>query len=450
VTVPDLTPEVNPGDTTVETLTANEPVTWSITSGADKNKFQINSSTGALEFKDPAEPGTYTVVVTATDASGNKTNKTITVTVPNAPVAPTITIPSPLNVLEFSTGDFSLLTSNQEVDWEIVTTSGINVTIVNGQLHFDGTFWNEHDGQTITVRATNPDTGLVTTKVITLNVVPVTVSASGSVNSSGNGSYTISTSNPLLDENDMVLDNVDNPNVTNVAYVNGVLTFDVDPNYTGTAVFTFCAAPGEGCLSYKTITLHLGAVSAPASATRYVVSPTKTTITWSAATNAARYVVKLNGKVICRTSGTICNYKGLIGPKQRVTVTAYGNNGSTAVITVKQSKSRFGLVGRVTNFAINSANLDWKKKYQLMVLARKLKAAGFTTIRIVGNTDDIGSLLVDMGLSKARANAVKLHLAFYLKGVKFVIEAKGRTNPIRSNTNGDNRKYNRRVDIYAA
>jgi OOP family OmpA-OmpF porin len=83
-------------------------------------------------------------------------------------------------------------------------------------------------------------------------------------------------------------------------------------------------------------------------------------------------------------------------------------------------------------------------------LAKAIKAAGFTNIRLVGNTDNIGSNKVDKALSLARAKAVKAYLSALLKGVKFTIVAAGRTNPIKSNAKTINRKYNRRVDIFAA
>ena len=41
---------VNENQTTVDTFTANETVTWSLNGGADASKFNINSSSGALSF----------------------------------------------------------------------------------------------------------------------------------------------------------------------------------------------------------------------------------------------------------------------------------------------------------------------------------------------------------------------------------------------------------------
>ncbi|MFN6387441.1 MAG: cadherin domain-containing protein, partial [Bacteroidota bacterium] len=84
--------------TAVHTFTANETVTWSIPSGADKSKFAI-SATGALSFVQapdyeiPTDNGTnntYEVAVVATDAAGNASTQTVTVTVTDVDESPVI------------------------------------------------------------------------------------------------------------------------------------------------------------------------------------------------------------------------------------------------------------------------------------------------------------------------------------------------------------------------
>jgi hypothetical protein len=86
--------------TAVHTFTANESVTWS-DSGTDSSFFSIASNGDltitARDFESPADSGannTYEVVVTATDAAGNATNQTLTVTITNLNEAPAITINS--------------------------------------------------------------------------------------------------------------------------------------------------------------------------------------------------------------------------------------------------------------------------------------------------------------------------------------------------------------------
>lgn len=81
----------NPENTVLAiSLTADEPAVWTLTGGADIAKFQIVGTTlrwagnGTKDFEAPDDSdtnNTYVAQVTATDASGNATNKTITVTV---------------------------------------------------------------------------------------------------------------------------------------------------------------------------------------------------------------------------------------------------------------------------------------------------------------------------------------------------------------------------------
>lgn len=84
-TAPTITgnenPSVAPPTTEVATYTADEIVEWSITGGADQNLFEIDPITGALSFKSASANGTYTVIITATDAANNTNTITITVTV---------------------------------------------------------------------------------------------------------------------------------------------------------------------------------------------------------------------------------------------------------------------------------------------------------------------------------------------------------------------------------
>jgi outer membrane protein OmpA-like peptidoglycan-associated protein len=70
---------VQAGATAVADLEADEEVTWSISGGADQALFEIVDG-NKLRFKSPATPGTYTVIVKASDGT-NETELTVTVTV---------------------------------------------------------------------------------------------------------------------------------------------------------------------------------------------------------------------------------------------------------------------------------------------------------------------------------------------------------------------------------
>jgi hypothetical protein len=88
---------VAPERTAVATIeaTSSETLSYYTSGGADEALFQIDATTGALNFIAAAVIGTYTVDVTAEDARGNTTTATFTVnvaaTVPDAPTAVTAT-----------------------------------------------------------------------------------------------------------------------------------------------------------------------------------------------------------------------------------------------------------------------------------------------------------------------------------------------------------------------
>jgi VCBS repeat-containing protein len=129
---------VNEGQTSVVRLVATESVTWTITSGNDRGKFQIAADgtitfVAAPDFESPTDidtNNTYVLTVTASDAAGNISTQTITVTVLNIDdTAPAITGPSggpgaaasALSVNEAQTA-VTRLVANEAVTWSI--TSG--------------------------------------------------------------------------------------------------------------------------------------------------------------------------------------------------------------------------------------------------------------------------------------------------------------------------------------
>jgi hypothetical protein len=80
------------GLTVATRFTANEPVTWSIDSGADAAKFRIDAATGAIvfigapDFENPTDSdrnNTYVVRIKAVDTAGNISYQTLTVTISN-------------------------------------------------------------------------------------------------------------------------------------------------------------------------------------------------------------------------------------------------------------------------------------------------------------------------------------------------------------------------------
>ncbi|MDQ8174465.1 MAG: cadherin repeat domain-containing protein, partial [Gemmatimonadota bacterium] len=124
------------GTTAVHTFTASEEVTWTLGGGVDAAKFAINPATGALtlratpDFEAPTDAdgnNTYIVVVTATDAGGNVSSQTVTVTITDIDdTAPSITGPSGAAAAATSAKSIAenttavhTFTANESVTWSL-------------------------------------------------------------------------------------------------------------------------------------------------------------------------------------------------------------------------------------------------------------------------------------------------------------------------------------------
>ena len=95
VTSPSITGSqnvsINEGETAVQSYSASESVTWSI-SGTDSSKFSLTQSTGAIAFSSAPDYETptdadannvYVLTLTATDAVGNASSVNLSITVSN-------------------------------------------------------------------------------------------------------------------------------------------------------------------------------------------------------------------------------------------------------------------------------------------------------------------------------------------------------------------------------
>ena len=178
--------------TAVHTFTASETVTWSIASGADVSKFAI-SSTGALsfvqapDFESPTDNGTnntYEVAVVATDAAGNASTQTVTITVTNVNEAPTDIALSATSVAEnvaanstigsLSTTDvdagdtftYTLVSGTGDTDNAAFTITGADLTI-NSIPNFEA-----KSSYTVRIKTTDQG-GLSFEKAFTISVTNV-------------------------------------------------------------------------------------------------------------------------------------------------------------------------------------------------------------------------------------------------------------------------------------
>ncbi len=164
--------------TAVHTYTANETVTWSLNGGANVGLFAVNSSTGALSFSSAPSAGTYVVGVRATDAAGNATTQTLTLTVAAAgdTTPPVITGPGGATgstaTASLSAGATAVhtYTANESVTWDINGGANAGLFAINattGALVFSsaataGTY-------VVGVRATDA-AGNATTQTLTATV----------------------------------------------------------------------------------------------------------------------------------------------------------------------------------------------------------------------------------------------------------------------------------------
>ncbi|MEY4692718.1 MAG: hypothetical protein RIT19_3043, partial [Verrucomicrobiota bacterium] len=119
--------------------TADEPVTWSLSGGADAARFAVNG--GVLSFVTPPDfevpsdadgNNVYAVVLRATDLGGNATDQPITVTVSDLDeVAPNILGPVAPGVVE-NANTVATYTANEPVTWSLSGGADVARFAVNG------------------------------------------------------------------------------------------------------------------------------------------------------------------------------------------------------------------------------------------------------------------------------------------------------------------------------
>lgn len=109
--------------TTVTATDANsDPITYSISGGADAALFSINATTGALAFLSAPAPGTYVVQVRASDAISS-TSQTLTITVPDPS---DVTPPTVTNVTSSTINGY--YNTADAISIQVVFTEPVQVT----------------------------------------------------------------------------------------------------------------------------------------------------------------------------------------------------------------------------------------------------------------------------------------------------------------------------------
>ena len=121
VTSPSITGSqnvsINEGETAVQSYSASESVTWSI-SGTDSSKFSLTQSTGAIAFSsapnyetptDADANNVYALTLTATDAVGNASSVNLSITVSNVVEA--------FNASDFSIQATTTTDTTAKINW---------------------------------------------------------------------------------------------------------------------------------------------------------------------------------------------------------------------------------------------------------------------------------------------------------------------------------------------
>ena len=121
--------------------------------------------------------------------------------------------------------------------------------------------------------------------------------------------------------------------------------------------------------------------------------------------------------------------------------------GSGARITNTGNALRVILPEDVT-FPTGSAVVNAGFRPALRDVARSLRAHPYSTIQVVGHTDNVGSAAYDSQLSRDRALAVGRELiADGTAASRVTVSGRGGNEPITSNATAAGRAQNRRVEI---
>jgi uncharacterized repeat protein (TIGR02543 family) len=178
-----------------------------------------------------------------------------------------------------------------------------------------------------------------------------------------------------------------------------------------------------------------------------VSGASQSTINWGAGKNAANYIVKLDGKEICSTTGLTCTYASLLGPKNKVTVNSVSaTNRSSSDINARYLAPASPQTVAIVNFDTAKAKLSSADMAKLRSFANTVKKAGFTTLSAHGHTDSQAGI-DNQKLSIARAKATIAYLKKLLPGVTFKINGYAAADPVADNTTEAGKAANRRAEV---
>lgn len=99
-------------------------------------------------------------------------------------------------------------------------------------------------------------------------------------------------------------------------------------------------------------------------------------------------------------------------------------------------------------FKTDKHHLDEADKIHLDSVLLTLESTQLDSIVVYGNTDNVGDDAYNLRLSEKRANSVNEYLAARYKGVSIRPSFFGEQRPLIDNLTDDNRRKNRRVEVY--
>jgi OOP family OmpA-OmpF porin len=129
----------------------------------------------------------------------------------------------------------------------------------------------------------------------------------------------------------------------------------------------------------------------------------------------------------------------------------YTVNNGLRVSSADQGILDSALANRTVEFESGKATLTPTGKAILDEMIRAMRKVGGRKIEIIGHTDNVGLRATNLGLSQARAEAVKAYLASNgINGDLLAASGQGSDRPIAGNDTAEGRARNRRIEFRIA
>jgi hypothetical protein len=177
----------------------------------------------------------------------------------------------------------------------------------------------------------------------------------------------------------------------------------------------------------------------------------KTVVTWdkSPTPTVIGYELYINGVKICTTKvpTTTCTIDKLIGPRSTMTVVAIGGAKTRSVEMKPTYQAAKYALALVVHYDTAKAVLKPADIKALDILVDFVKREGYKNVYVVGHTDP-RLQVVNLTLSKARAQSVIAYLAPKLKGVTFSGTGMADKVPFSTGKGNLSLALNRRSDVF--